>query len=255
MQCTFPSPSSPSYISTPRLLLREVAFGSVCRALAALPPPPSAAGALLLLPLALRPQLEEALAVLVDLLDGARPAPATSAGERSSLAALPRAPGVPDLLRVAVKYLAPAAPPQQRRGAPHLLAAPEGSSSSGSGSGGGSGGGGGGGGGSSSGGSGGSAAPAPDLLTFACAAHGLQGAAAPLPAWVGVVAPELLVGEGPPEGAAPPRPDALALNTALALLCGAPGAPALHVHFCAPRGEGGEALARVLQRAAAPLCQ
>ena len=241
MQCTFPSPSSPSYISTPRLLLREVAFGSVCRALASLPPPPSAAGALLLLPLALRPQLEEALAVLVDLLDGARPAPATSAGERSSLAALPRAPGVPDLLRVAVKYLAPAASPQQRRGAPLLLAAPEGSSGSG----------GGGGGGSSS----GSAAPAPDLLTFACAAHGLQGAAAPLPAWVGVVAPELLVGEGPPEGAAPPRPDALALNTALALLCGAPGAPALHVHFCAPRGEGGEALARVLQRAAAPLCQ
>ena len=229
MQCSFPSASSPSFISTPRLLLREVAFGGVCRALGALPPPPSAAGALLLLPLALRPQLEEALTVLVDLLDGARPAPATSAGERSSLAALPRPPRVPDLQRVAVKYLAPAQQQQQRRGG--LLAAPSAAAAAAEGGG-----------------------TAPDLLTFACAAHGLAGEAAPLPAWVGVVAPELLVGEGPPEGAAPPRPDALALNTALALLSGAPGAPALHVHFCAPRGEGGEALARVLQRAAAPLC-
>jgi hypothetical protein len=228
MDLAFPTATSPSFISTPQLLYREVAFCGVCRALCHhAASPPAAPAALLLLPLALRPHLEAALAVLVDLLDGVHPAPAATAGERASLAALPRAPTVADLTRIAVKYLAPtrkcgggSASSASRA---LLHPAPDG----------------------------GAPAPTPDLLTYASALHGLE--AGQRPGWLGLLAPELLVGTGPPEGATPPRPDALALNTALALLCGAPCRPALHVHFLAPRSECGEGVARVLQRAAVPL--
>lgn len=225
MDAAFPSATSPSYISTPKLLFREALFCGVCRALAA--SPEASPGSLLLLPLALRPQLEEALAVLVGLLDGVHPPPGSTAVERSSLAALPRAPRVQDLSRVAIKYLAPS-----RKcggaGSGSLFGTGEGGSSS-------------------------AAAPAvagaPDLLTYASAFHGM----AQRPGWVGLVAPELMVGMGLPEGATPPRPDAQALNAALALLSGAPGSPALHVHFLAPHGECGPPVARVLQRASEPL--
>ena len=237
------TPTSPSFISTPALVLRETVFCCVCRALqhlAARPPSPLGAPqlptALLLLPHALCPQLESALSALVDLLDGVHPAPASTAAERLSLAALPRGLTCSDLSRVSVKYLSPMQPAsarQQGKGA--LLAAFASSAAA-----------------AAPGGAAGEGAPAGaarDLLTFAAALHGLE----PRPGWVGLVAPELLVGQGPMEGAAPPPPDALALNAALALLAGAPGSPALHLHLVCTREEAGEAVARVLQRAAVPL--
>jgi len=217
--CYFPSPGSPSFLSSPGSLFREAVFCGICRSLANVASSPQGTSQLLV-PSLLQPYMDSALNALVDLVDGVQPPPACTAMERSFLAfLLPRGVRMEDLTRVCVKYL------QARAARSEGL-------------------------------SGGSRPPPAegggvDLLAFSCGLH----TAEVQPGWVGVVAPELLLSVCPPtlEGSAPPSVDALSLNTTLALLMGAPSRPLLHLHFLAPRDDAAGALAAVLQRAAFPL--
>ena len=222
MQVTssFPLTSSPSGQPFSTNLCREVVFCGVCRSLALLAslPTPSA---LLLLPASLRPTLDSALSALVDLLDGTQPAPTCTATERSFLATLPSSIQCEDLARVSIKYLAAA------------RSAPSSSSSS-----------------SSSAASSSEITTAPDLLSYACAFHAQPQASRP--SWVGLIAPELLLGAASGSGSQPCM-DATALNAAMALLSGAPNRPTLHLYFLAPLQDSPAAVARALHRAAFPL--